>query len=406
MRFTKAAVLALACSLPAAAQVVNSGSGTASGATPGNNTICSLGDSLVSLNDGTGAAVDTQYGPNFFSAMLLLNGGQWQFVHNGGVPGQLTNQILARLQADTLSQPCHTVLVLAGTNDVNSSIPAATTHSNLLNMWNGIVANGQTPVLVTIPPYNGNFYAQVAALNAWIRGEAAKLKLPLLDLYALVIDPTTGNYLPGYSIDGVHPNYAALRLIAQSFNPQFANLLGPYRATLPFYNSDPGNLFPNALNLTSSGGFATGWAKLGTNANYSYSLGTDPNIAGNAIVITKTATAAGDSGGESGYYVTSGYAAGDQMAFTGKIVTSGAEAGNLTYAVQLFGFSAGFASNTLMVSPTYYFSGTDLPNGQWYLPFTMPANTAILQVQVTVTTGTGTVKVGQMGLYDVTAAAL
>jgi lysophospholipase L1-like esterase len=366
------------------------------------NSFCGFGDSLVALG-----STDLQYGPSVFNVTHLLSQGQIQFVHNGGVGGQNTTQILARINTDALSQPCNLVLVTGGTNDLGS-VATATTKANLLSIYTRIAASGKTPIAMTIPPYNlTNFVNEIATLNAWIRSVAGKLNIPLLDMYAITVDPTTGNYRTGYSTDGIHPTGIALRLVAQKFLSDLQPLLTTSRhPLLPAVNTDPNNLIPNGLMINSTGGIPTGCNTFTANGNYAFTVATDTNISGNAMVITKSATTGGDSSGESCYFINSGYSVGDRMAFAGKSVVTGAEAGTLIYNVQLYIYSSGFGSLLQIISPIAVYTGTDIPAAQWYMEFPIPATAAIIQVQVTLGTGIGVLKLGQLGLYNLTTMGL
>lgn len=360
--------------------------------------LCALGDSLEGLSSS-----DILWGPTFFNSLHLLSGEQFKFVHNGGVPGNSTAQILARLQADALTQSCAKVLVLGGTNDVGV-VPVQTTEANLLAIYTAIAANGQLPILATIPPSISSNYAFVSSLNAWIVKQSKMLKLPMVDLFAVLVDPATGNYKAGYSLDGVHPAGAAVRLAAQAALADLLPLFPPHHPLLPAYNSDPNNLVTNGLMLTSAGGIPSGWSANASSGHVVYTVAPDAHMAGNAFIATKTTGAAGDADNAS--YNIFGWSPGDKIAFTGRIVTTGLEAGAQQLSIYLYGYSAGFASLVLQASPVFLYASEDVPFGQWYLETTIPANVAFLGFQINYGTGTGVVKLGQIGIYDLTKMGL
>jgi lysophospholipase L1-like esterase len=365
------------------------------------NRVCSLGDSLSGLN-----ATDTRWAPTFLTYAVLVSKGQMQFVHNGGISGQTSDQILARI-VEVTGAACDKVYVEAGSNDIAAGSTAAVVEANLTQMYAQILAAGELPIATTIPP-RGTFYAQVNTLNAWIRRTALKLEIPLFDMYAPVTDATTGGYKTGYSGDAIHPQGVAVRLVGTQAFADVQSVLPAAHTLLPASNSDPTNIVTNALMITSSGGVPAGWTTSSPAAHTAFSVSTDTNLAGNAFVMTKTV--AGTSDNDSASFTLVNNAAvipGHTYAFTGRIVTSGNETGNLILQVSLDTYTSGFATNPLSIYPVYaYNPGVDIPAGQWYMEFVMPANVTIFDVSVALGNGTGVVKVGQIGLYDLTALGL
>lgn len=372
------------------------------------NTVCALGDSLVVLN-GT----DIQYGPNFLQAAVLLSNGKLQLVHDGGVAGQTSTQVLARVYTDAVSQPCGIVVVTGpGTNDTSGSIAIATTEANDLAIYKAIVASGKLLVVTTIPPRSGND-AFVSALNPWIKKQAQLLNVPLTDFYATVVNPSTGLYQAACLGDGVHPYLSCVRTVAQQLLTDISGYLPSHHPLIPLENADPNNLISNGTLLTTSsispcgaggtsGTFATGWACSSVHGNTGFSITTNASTVGNVIQMTKSTSTAGDNDVAS-LTATLALTAGHKYAFTGRIATTNAEAGTLIYTLVLDTFSTGFATVPIAITPVFGWTGTDIPSGQWYIEFICPPGVAFVSPSLTLQTGTGTVQIGQIGLYDLTA---
>jgi hypothetical protein len=333
-----------------------------------------------------------------------MSNGLMRFVHNGGVAGERSDQILARIQADALGQPCTFVLVDGGGNDIIQSISQSTIQANMLSIYKTVLSNGQVPIIVTPPPYQPNASA-CATLAHWMRAQAVNLKIPIFDFYASMVDPSTGGYLSGYSADNLHPAAAGLRVAAQAAVSALSPLFPPSSPLLATYNSDPNNLISNGLLLTSNAGIATGWTATAVSGHVTYSVSTDSHILGNVEVATKTTSSGTDNDTFQNAQITSGFSAGDRMAYVGKVVTSGVESGGQFFNVRIYGYTAGYGALLITGAPVWNHT-EDVPNGQWYFEFTVPAGTVFLQAEISYGTGIGTVKFGQIGLYDLTAMGL
>lgn len=86
-------------------------------------------------------------------------------VFNYGNSGELTSQMLNRLNAHMSRTPSQFVLIMGGTNDVIVGVSQSTILSNLEVMINFVRAAGREPIVGTLPPFlNSRF----AALNPTI----------------------------------------------------------------------------------------------------------------------------------------------------------------------------------------------------------------------------------------------
>jgi lysophospholipase L1-like esterase len=141
---------------------------------------------------------------------------RWK-VLNRGVNGQRTDQLAARLERDALEAKPRLVVVLGGVNDVYQGTPAEDTRRNLAGIYERVRRAGALPVAASVLPYDRASAEQAAAirsLNAWIKDEAARRKIPFADLNAAARAPGRPDRLRG-SPDGLHPDIDTARLIGE-----------------------------------------------------------------------------------------------------------------------------------------------------------------------------------------------
>lgn len=143
-----------------------------------------------------------------------------------GISGQTTPQMLVRFREDVVELRPQAVHIMAGTNDIAGNTGAATlamVEGNIQSMAELARAHGIKVILASVPPAAAFPWApdkqpapQIAALNAWLKGYAAREGFTWVD-YRPVLDDGTGAMKPGLSSDGVHPTaagYAVMKPLA------------------------------------------------------------------------------------------------------------------------------------------------------------------------------------------------
>lgn len=351
-----------------------------------------LGDSL------TGAA---PWGDSMPRYATLLSNGRLQYSTNAGVPGNTSSQMLARL-TDVTNSKATTVVVLAGTNDVAQTVPLATTMGNIDAIVKGIRTAGKVPVLGTIPPKLAQRTA-VATLNLAIRLYCLDNQVPLIDFYAKLIDPTTGDYLTAYQNDGTHPNAAGYAVMGQAVVDALCS--GGSTSHLSLIascdNADGINKLANPLAVNISTDIPTSWGKLnnGAGSDVTYSVVTgDTSILGNWAQIV-TASATGYRALKNG--TGSGYSAGDTLLVQGRVSSSGLSGGaTLGVQVQFYGATTSQLIQTL---------GAPVSAGVFSRVLTVPTGTTYVELQIlgsASNAGSGTFKVAQTGLYNLTTLGI
>lgn len=174
-----------------------------SGAKP----VIAFGDSLVY---GVGATGGNSF-VSLLSQRVAVN------IVNAGRPGDTTADGLARLKTAVLDRAPSVVIVLLGGNDILQNVPLQQRVSNITSIASQIRATGATVILVglstgtVVDPFGGA-----------LPGIAAQTSSTLVDgIYDGVFgDPNL------MSPDGIHPNNAGYRIMADRLEPAL-------RAALP-----------------------------------------------------------------------------------------------------------------------------------------------------------------------------
>jgi hypothetical protein len=246
------------------------------------------------------------------------------------------------------------------------------------------------PILCTIPPAPTGS-PSVAPLNLQIRNIAKQQGVPLVDLYQTVVDPTTGLYKSGYSTDGINPGPVASRLMAAKAISATFNLFDHEYPYLPDSETDGVNLIVDPLFLATTSPWT---AATVSGVAMQNATGTDPSIAGNTMVLTKTNMASINT--LTGTAVTSGFNPGDRLAFVGRIKSSSCEAGAMQFDIALL-----FDPGANLTYPIYHWA-VDIQDGQWYVEVVVPSGATTMTPVITLNSGTGTVTLGQIGVINLT----
>lgn len=140
-----------------------------------------------------------------------------------GISGQTTPQMLLRFRQDVIALSPRAVVILAGTNDIAGNTGPATLEmieDNIASMIELAQANGIRVVLASVLPVIDYPWRpglepapKIVALNAWMRGYAARRGAVYLDFHSAMADEKHG-MCREYSADGVHPNEAGYRVMA------------------------------------------------------------------------------------------------------------------------------------------------------------------------------------------------
>ena len=152
--------------------------------------------------------------------------GRWRGipVHNFGVSGDTTAQMLDRL-ADVLdSGPTpQVVVILGGTNDIARGMPVDETLRNLQRIAERVRDSGRRPVLVCPPPSGAFHLDRAEALRAGLRDYARAQGFTFVDPWPAMEDPARRGWSrPELALDVLHPNEQGQYVLAE----QIARALG------------------------------------------------------------------------------------------------------------------------------------------------------------------------------------
>ena len=215
-------------------------------------TLVVIGDSLTEQG-GMVAGSPHRNTTSFWPWGLNLLGQRLELLGNLGIGGEVTGSIAARIQGAIALNPGW-VHILAGTNDIGTAKTLAYSIGNLTAMYDAVQGEGIRLAVGTIPPRNGMTQAQkdaTAALNGWVRDEATRRGLVLIDYEAALTDIATSGYPSApstaqWTSDGIHmkswAGFATGRAFANAMRPHLTagsplssvpgqvNLLGPVGA--------------------------------------------------------------------------------------------------------------------------------------------------------------------------------
>jgi acyl-CoA thioesterase-1 len=201
---------------------------------------------IVCLGDSVTKAVRPGVSPEeTFSALLerQLNGaGIPTKVTNSGVGGDTTTKGLARFDRDVLAHQPHYVVLMFGLNDswiddgqTTSRLTAAEYRDNLLQMIQTLRARNVQVVLMTpnpalAPKYDPERNVTLRPYVEATRELAATQQIPLVDVYSHFAElGLEGVPLNTLFTDGMHPNPAGQKIIADLLAAQFQTRLAKPR---------------------------------------------------------------------------------------------------------------------------------------------------------------------------------
>lgn len=237
------------------------------------NTIGLLGDSYSSLHKGgTGLGVTTPNTGFFHWANSRLNK-KFHIVHYGGVSGETTTEIKARIKTDCLDMPIAWANIQGGINDVSTSISASTIVSNLISMYDQCRANGINVIGYTIPIitlWSGNQTKLNIAhdVNAQLKQYARKTKnFILIDWNLVLMNQSTGLMNTNYTYDSTHLSLLGCAIAGDLIYQKLQYVVDQVDM-LPMCSNDEysvntgsayTNLVPNPMLTGNSSGLCTSW---------------------------------------------------------------------------------------------------------------------------------------------------
>ncbi|MBI1353329.1 MAG: hypothetical protein GC160_03205 [Acidobacteria bacterium] len=146
---------------------------------------------------------------------------------NRGISGQITGQMLGRLQADVIALDPKAMVLLGGTNDLARGVDLEIIRNNITMIADLAEAHGVHPILASILPVSDYHQDQdprfhrttdrrpedIRALNDWLRGFCHSRGYDYLDYFAATVDDK-GYLKAELADDGLHPNTEGYKVMA------------------------------------------------------------------------------------------------------------------------------------------------------------------------------------------------
>jgi lysophospholipase L1-like esterase len=256
----------------------------------------SLGDSIVANAHALAPNyAHSMRGPWHWANFLLRAPLRFRLGTQQGTAGETSAQILARVSGITSLTPVpRYCFVMAGNNDINSSVSPATAAANIEGIINALNAKGIIAVIGPVFPrdaWSAGQLTDMSTLNTSISAMAGAGRMVFADYRSAIIDGGTGYTLANVLFDGTHPgNYGAWLMSAAYVAALDPLIQTTARLTTP---TEPTNKFSNG---TLAGSTAPGGAWTGSIASPGYSNYSVGTPLGGTRVAAKVARA--DANGE------------------------------------------------------------------------------------------------------------
>ncbi len=344
-----------------------------------------LGDSITANNMSASTYA-------FFKSGVAL-------AKNAGVAGETSSQILARFDTDVAPHNPTIVHIQAGTNDIEDGIADATVISNILEMAAKIRSIGARPIVSIPPPQNGAPLSAQSRFNELLVATLSANGIPFALSWLDAIDPLTGGFKSGAATDNQHPAWDYVKLAGDRISAAIGSL---HRWPTPLMNQAGNGIIANPLMLndTNADGVPDGWIGSGASTR---SISTPSGFFGKAIKQFASAVDISSLNLVYGDFNISGD--GHKVLFTAhaKFTTDGTAKASI-YIEPYIG-----AAGQGRVYPIQNISGGF--ETQFHRLITLPVGTTKIRVALEMgkqsgATQTGTLEVGEIQIYNLTALGL
>jgi lysophospholipase L1-like esterase len=180
------------------------------------------------------SATPTKAGPKVYSFVALGDsltawpaGDPWptrldaadarlRLAHNAGVPGNLTSEMLARMDKDVFAYNPDVLFILGGTNDLGRNVSSATAILNLKAIIVAAKAKKIRVYLITVPPESTSGSVKgINSFNASLLSLANSFRVVLINIHD-VLSTSTGVYQKKYTTDGIHFTSLGCQVVANT----------------------------------------------------------------------------------------------------------------------------------------------------------------------------------------------
>ena len=161
---------------------------------------------------------------------------------NRGISGQITGEMLGRMQADVIANKPAAMLILAGTNDIARGVAVETIQNNLKMIADLAEKHAIKPIFASILPTSDHHkdtnprfemtktrpLAVIRDLNTFISQMCQKRGFTYLNYYDATAD-ASGQLKAELANDGLHPNAEGYRIMAPLALAAIEKTLAPAR---------------------------------------------------------------------------------------------------------------------------------------------------------------------------------
>jgi lysophospholipase L1-like esterase len=137
---------------------------------------------------------------------------------NRGVVGELTEDMVERLDRDVLKSRSDAVIILGGSNDLGWGHEPQSVVGNLARMYDEALLHRIQPVSCTVPSVLGfdEGIRPRLQLNQLIKKYSTERSIVCVDLFSATGDSSTGRLKEEYSNDGLHLSPLGYETVAEA----------------------------------------------------------------------------------------------------------------------------------------------------------------------------------------------
>jgi len=157
---------------------------------------------------------------------------------NRGISGQITGQMLGRMQADVIALQPAAMVLLGGTNDLARGVELPAIEGNIQMICDLAEAHGIHPILAALLPVSDYHEAvdprnkrttdrppsDILELNAWMKSFAQTRGYVYLDYHQALVD-SQGMLREDMADDGLHPNVEGYKIMGPLAEKAIADAL-------------------------------------------------------------------------------------------------------------------------------------------------------------------------------------
>ena len=227
----------------------------------------SLQSNFVAFGDSNTAGSGDVGGPAdaYAGQMAVRSRGRFKMLFNSGVPGERSDQIIARMDADLATYSPDIAFIMMGTNNIEQSYAQSAFQADCISAASKCRAAGLVPVFLALFP-NDNHPTETLAYNAWLAAWCASNRHWFVDVHT-PLGNGSGGWNVTYKQDALHAKVAGDVLVSDTI---LAALSANVWTAWPVPTSDVvsnDNLLVNSLSMLDSdvNGVPDGWFTFGSN---------------------------------------------------------------------------------------------------------------------------------------------